>query len=71
MIFNIIIPLFMVVYLLIAITTAINPYYIWRITQSWKATKEPSKEYFIFMRIGGFVGIVMGIFIIIAFLKMK
>ncbi|MFC5406342.1 DUF6199 family natural product biosynthesis protein [Cohnella soli] len=29
----------------------INPYYIWKITQRWKASREPPRSYFIIQRI--------------------
>lgn len=34
-----------------ALFGAIAPYTLWKITQSWKATKEPPKAYFIMQRI--------------------
>jgi hypothetical protein len=66
MLFMIIILLFILFFLLISIATIINPYYIWRITESWKANREPSKEYFIFCRIGGIIGTIFGLYFLIA-----
>lgn len=40
-IINILTILFMLVWIAIAMSNAINPRFMWRITESWKATKEP------------------------------
>lgn len=55
--------------LLMSIITVLNPYLIWRITESWKANTTPSTAYFIYLRIGGFIGIIFSLFLIISFLK--
>jgi hypothetical protein len=44
-----------------ALFIAIAPYTFWKIFQSWKATKEPTKAYFIFQRIGGIIFATIGI----------
>ena len=38
---------------LIGLINVINPEWIWRRFESWKATKEPSKEFFLMRRISG------------------
>jgi hypothetical protein len=40
---------------------AIAPYTFWKIFSSWKATREPSKAYFVFNRIGGIIFAAIGI----------
>ncbi len=44
---------------------AINPKFIWRTFESWKATKEPTKAFFLSRRISGVVSmiIVVGLFL--------
>lgn len=44
---------------------AINPKLMWRIFESWKATKEPTNAFFISRRIAGIVSmvIVIGLFL--------
>lgn len=61
--------LFILFILLISIVSVINPYLIWRITESWKASTTPSDAYFIYLRIGGFIGIIFSLFFILTFLK--
>jgi hypothetical protein len=67
MVFMIIILLFILCILLLSAITIMNPYYIWRITESWKANKHPSKEYFIFLRIGGIIGAIISLFFLVGF----
>lgn len=38
---------------------AINPRFMWRIFESWKATKEPSSSYFRARRISGIVAMLI------------
>ncbi|WP_397355687.1 DUF6199 family natural product biosynthesis protein [Paenibacillus sp. N3.4] len=38
-----------------ALFGGIAPYTLWKITLSWKATKEPTKSYFIIQRIMGYI----------------
>ncbi|MFD0694975.1 DUF6199 family natural product biosynthesis protein [Paenibacillus sp. GCM10027628] len=40
---------------------AIAPYTFWKITQSWKAVKEPPKVYFVMQRIMGILFATIGI----------
>ncbi len=44
---------------------AISPKFLWRIFESWKASKEPTSSYFLSRRIFGIVSmlIVIGIFL--------
>lgn len=67
--FGAIVFLFILLIFLMAVITVINPYMIWRITESWKANTTPSKAYFTFMRIGGVIGIIFGLFFLIVFFK--
>ena len=45
------ITIFLGIWVLLCVASIINPRYMWTLTQSWKATKEPSPAYFLFMRI--------------------
>ena len=38
---------------------ALFPKWCWKTFESWKATKEPSKAYFLRMRIAGIIGMVI------------
>ncbi len=40
----------------LALANAIAPRWIWRVTESWRAVREPSRTYFIIRRI---VGVIM------------
>ena len=53
--------IFLIVWIGIALINAINPYFAWRITDSWKATKEPLPAYFLIRRIAGIVFTTIGI----------
>lgn len=68
-IIKIFVILFFLVYLSISITTIINPYLIWKMFESWKSIKEPSKGYFLLNRIIGGIATVFGLFILITFFK--
>lgn len=59
--------LFFIAWLGIALTNAINPYLAWKITDSWRATKEPPQSYFFVRRIGGIVfsAIGFGFFVLV------
>ena len=67
--FLVIIFLFIVFILLMSIVMIINPYLIWRITESWKSSTTPSKAYFIYQRIGGLIGVIFSLFFLLTFLK--
>jgi len=60
-IINIFTTLFMLVWIAIAISNVINPRFMWKITESWKATKEPQDSYFMIRRIAGAVFSIIGI----------
>lgn len=53
--------LFFIAWIGFALINAVNPYWAWKITDSWRATKEPTQSYFIFRRIGGIVFSIIGI----------
>jgi hypothetical protein len=55
------ISLFFALWTGIALFMAIAPYKLWKITQSWKAIREPSKAYFVFQRIGGIIFSAIGL----------
>lgn len=59
--FNIFTTLFMLVWIAIAMSNAINPRFMWKVTESWKATKEPQDSYFMIRRIAGVVFSIIGI----------
>jgi amino acid transporter len=61
--------IFFLIYITMAITLVIFPEKIWKITESWRAIRMPSKEYFMLMRIGGVLCALFGIFLLIQFLK--
>jgi|LGVE01.1.fsa_nt_gb hypothetical protein len=44
---------------------AINPRITWRLFESWKAAKEPSKAFFLTRRIGGIFAMIVSISIMI------
>ncbi|WP_423219569.1 DUF6199 family natural product biosynthesis protein [Fervidicella metallireducens] len=44
-----------------ALITAINPRFVWSITESWKATSEPPKTYFMLLRTAGILGTIFGL----------
>ncbi len=54
-------PILIIVYILLAIlfavglTNAVAPRWVWKTFESWKATSEPSKTYFITHRIIGII----------------
>ncbi|TGE39403.1 hypothetical protein E4K67_05650 [Desulfosporosinus fructosivorans] len=51
----------MLVWIAIAMSNAINPRFMWKITESWKATKEPQASYFMIRRVAGAVFSIIGI----------
>lgn len=67
--FLVIIFIFILFILLMSIVMVLNPYFIWRITESWKANTTPSKAYFTYQRIGGLIGIIFSLFFLVTFLK--
>ncbi len=52
----------MLIYAIIFIIGLLNiicPRFMWRIFESWKATKEPTNTYFLMRRIAGIIAIVI------------
>jgi hypothetical protein len=58
---SIFIMIFFALWLGAALFAAISPYTLWKITQSWKAVKEPPKAYFVLQRIIGILFAAIGI----------
>ena len=54
-IFSTIVFIFYIVIFLCGLITAIAPKWVWKTFASWKATKEPSKAYFLVQRISGII----------------
>ena len=54
-IFSIVVCIFYIVIFTIGLVNAIAPKWFWKIFESWKATKEPTKAYFITKRISGII----------------
>ena len=42
-------------FFVVGLINLINPKFMWKLLEGWKATKEPSKIYFIMRRIGGLI----------------
>ncbi len=55
--FEIPITILLVVALIALLINAINPRYMWKKFESWKATSEPSDAYFLSRRISSIIGI--------------
>jgi len=60
-----IVTIFLCLWTGIALFATINPYYFWKVTQSWKARKEPPKAYFLFSRIASGVLALFGLLILL------
>jgi hypothetical protein len=60
-IFSIFAAIFFAAWIGFALFGAIAPYTLWKITQSWKATKEPPKAYFVLQRVIGILFALVGI----------
>lgn len=43
----------------VCLLQALFPKWLWKTFESWKATKEPSKEYFFMARVSGIIGMVI------------
>ncbi|MHB1630373.1 MAG: DUF6199 family natural product biosynthesis protein [Bacilli bacterium] len=56
--------LFFILWFGIAILNLINPRIIWRITQSWKAYREPPQAYFTIRRIWAMIMLLIGVAIL-------
>ncbi len=57
---SVFITLFFVLWFGIAILNIINPRIIWKITQSWKAHREPPQSYFMIRRIWAIIMLIIG-----------
>jgi hypothetical protein len=60
-VFSIFVIIFFAVWTGGALFIAIAPYTFWKITESWKAVKEPSKAYFVMQRILGMLFAAVGV----------
>lgn len=49
-------------FFVIGLINFINPRLMWKINDSWRATKEPPKSYFAIRRIGGLIAMMIPIF---------
>ncbi|MNN76706.1 hypothetical protein D3C81_1931080 [compost metagenome] len=56
---------FLIIWTGAAVFAAIKPYSFWKITQGWKAVKEPPKAYFIFSAIGAAIFAAIGLTLLI------
>lgn len=54
-IFSTIVSIFYIIVFLLGLVNAIAPKWCWKTFESWKATKEPSKTYFLVQRISGVI----------------
>ncbi|QJD83115.1 DUF6199 family natural product biosynthesis protein [Cohnella herbarum] len=57
--------IFMCLWTGIALFATINPYYFWKLAQSWKALREPPRAYFVFQRIISGVFALIGLSILL------
>jgi hypothetical protein len=51
-----------IIYILVfvaALMNTINPRFMWKVFESWKATSEPSEAYFRLRRIGGLISLIL------------
>ena len=54
-IFLTVVYIFYIIIFAIGLVEAIAPKWVWKTFESWKATKEPTKAYFITKRISGII----------------
>ena len=54
-IFSTVVYIFYIIIFAIGLVKAIAPKWFWKTFESWKATKEPTKAYFITKRISGII----------------
>ena len=54
-IFSTVVYIFYIIIFAIGLVEAIAPKWFWKTFESWKATKEPTKAYFITKRISGII----------------
>jgi len=50
---------FYVIIFVVFLINAINPRYLWKIFESWKAKSEPTDAYFKLRRIGSIIGLII------------
>jgi len=62
---SVVITIFLVLWTGSALFATINPKTFWRLTQGWKATREPSTAYFVFSRIGTATCAIVGLILLI------
>ncbi|SEB45661.1 DUF6199 family natural product biosynthesis protein [Paenibacillus sp. GP183] len=60
-VFSVFVMIFFALWTGTALFAAIAPYTLWKITQSWKAVKEPPKAYFVLQRVIGILFAAVGI----------
>ena len=58
-IFTIIVFIFYIIIFLIGLVNAVAPKWFWKNFESWKATKEPSRTYFLVKRITGVIAMII------------
>ncbi|MCL6460173.1 MAG: hypothetical protein K6T85_19455 [Gorillibacterium sp.] len=62
---SIVITGFIVLWTGAALFATIRPMYFWKITQGWKATKQPPKAYFVLSGIGTGICAIVGLTLLI------
>lgn len=66
---TIVVTIFYGLIFLVGLLTFLNPRFMWKTFQSWKATEEPSKTYFMFQRLAGlFTMLVIGFIFLLPYL---
>lgn len=65
-VFSWIVIVFLCIWIGIALFGTINPYYFWKVTQSWRALNEPPKMYFIMSRIWSGIFALIGLALLLA-----
>ena len=63
---TIIVPVFYFIIFAICLVEALFPKWCWKTFESWKATEEPSKAYFLMKRVTAIIGMVIIIAIALA-----
>ena len=53
--------LFFIMWFGIAVANIINPRWIWKLTQSWKAFREPPRGYFMLQRLWAIIMLAIGL----------
>jgi hypothetical protein len=60
-----IVTVFLILWTGLAVFATVKPLYFWRITQGWKATKEPPRAYFVMHGIGTAICAAIGILLLL------